>query len=430
MGPLKHSRPHAYLSTLRETSRDILIMPPRRQLPWAIKDSGKKPIVKPPSAKQAVQSDIDDGFFDGTVMESSRRSRERANLDNDFPGSSSRFTNTTRKGRETSRSARLPSSSPPPIAADLPPPTTEYMLTGVDKFDLRDDEWMMVEDELLQTAKLFTQHLHLAEYKTLKTKIEELRSETAARPVVSNTKPSVEGHFKRKAQEQARKQKKALNEVISTRGSDSEGDEEPQRAVPDRTAPSLPLAIPLSTARAPANETASDSDDLDMPERPPTTKLSTILLKATANNAPAKRPEVFVKPALKTPSKPARVQRRIVWDDWDELNASPKPLMPAPSPLRTPYQASSPMKTVEPSTHRQSSSPTTSLPTLITKQIHNVASVPSKRPTTILDDDDLNPPKRNHLAKDTVDRLAKRKADMDREKKKEQKYDDIPTFLF
>ncbi|KAL5389921.1 hypothetical protein DPSP01_001980 [Paraphaeosphaeria sporulosa] len=407
-------------------------MPPRRQLPWAIKDSGKNPTVKPPRAKRTIQSGIDDDFFDGTVLESSRKGEERANVDsdNDFPDSSYKFANTTRKGSESNRDARLPSSSPPPIAADLPPPTTEYMLAGVDKFDLRDDEWMMVEDELLQTAKLFTQHLHLAEYETLKTKMEELRKETAARAVVPNAKPSVDAYFKRKAQEQAQMQKKALREIVSTHDSESEGDEEPQRAVPDRTAPSLLPARPLSRARAPANETASDSDDLDMPERPPTMKLSTILPKDTVKNVPAKRPEVFVKPASKTPSKPARVQRRNVWDDWDELNASPKPLIPARSPSRTPNRASSPKKAIRTSTHQQSSSPISSLPTLITKRAHNVTSAPSKGATTILDDEDLNPPKRIHLAKDTADQLAKRKADKDREEKKRQKYDDIPTFLF
>ncbi|KAF2447981.1 hypothetical protein P171DRAFT_471113 [Karstenula rhodostoma CBS 690.94] len=413
-------------------------MPPRRQLPWAIKDGGKKTVVKPRAAKRAVQSDIDDDFFDGTVLESSRKGKERANgaePDEELPGLSSRFAPTTRKGRETSRGDRLPSSSPPPIDADLPPPTTEFMLTGVDKFDLRDDEWMMVEDELLQTAKLFTQHLHLAEYEALKRKMEELRKETAARPVVPNAIPSVEGHFKRKAQEQAKKQKKALREVISTRDNDSEGDEEPRRAVQDRSAPSFPPARPLSTARAPAtskplqtsgdvsHETASDSDDLDAPKRPPMKKPS-----------PVKRPEVFAKPALpsKTPSKPARGQRRNLWDDWDELTANPKPSIAAPSPSRTPYQVSSPTNPVGLSANQQLSSPTTSFHTAVTQRIDNATPMPTKRRTTTFDDDNANTPKRGHLDKETADRLAKRKADKDREEKtkKKQKYDDIPTFLF
>lgn len=313
-----------------------------------------------------------------------------------------------------------------------------FMLTGVDKFDLCDDEWMMVEDELLQTAKLFTQHLHLAEYETLKKKMEELRKENAARPVVPNAKPSVEGHFKRKAQEQAEKQRKALRAVISTHESDSEGDEEPQRAVPNRSAPSFPPPRPLSTARATATSrplqrsgdvrhgTASDSDDLDAPKRPPIAKLSDIPPKAPpkapAHTTPGKRSEVFVKPAIpsKSPRKPARGQRRNLWDNWDELTATPKSSIPTPSPSHPPYKASSSTKTVGPTTNQQSSSPPTAFHT----------SVPLKRPGTTLDDDDLNAPRRNQLAKDTADRIARRKADKDREEKKKQKYDDIPTFLF
>lgn len=313
------------------------------------------------------------------------------------------------------------------------------MLTGVDKFDLRDDEWMMVEDELLQTAKLFTQHLHLAEYETLKTKMEERRKEAAARPVVSNSKPSVERRFKRKAQEQAQKQKSALREVISTHDSDSGGDEETQRAIPNRTTSSFrstktssaagapATSRPLQTARDVLDDATSDSDDLDAPKRPPTARTSSIPLDAPVQASPARRPDIFAKPAIpsRTPNRPARTQRRDVWDDWDELNTDTKPSLPAPSPSRTPSRAPLP-------TNQHSSPPTTASTTPITNRYHNTAPAPSKRSTTIRPDDDLDPPKRTHLPKDTADRLTKRKSDKDREeeKKRKQKYDDIPTFLF
>jgi hypothetical protein len=326
------------------------------------------------------------------------------------------------------------------------------MFTGVDKFDLRDDEWMMVEDELLQTAKLFTRHLHLAEYETLKTKMEELRKEAAPRPVSSNVKPSVEGHFKRKAQEQAKRQKKAIRELVSTRDSDSEGGEEPQRVAPNRstssflparqltTAKAPATSGPLSTTRAPAtlrpvhtsggisHDIASDSDDLDAPKRLPIKKNSIMSSKATADDVPAQKPEVFVKPATpsKTQNKPARGQRRNLWDDWDELTANHKPSIPVPSP----YRVSSPTKTVGSPATQPISSPTTPIHTPITKQTGTGCSVPAKRPPTPLNDDALNPPKRTQRPNNTADRLAKQKADKDRDEKKKQKYDDIPTFLF
>ncbi|KAJ4354552.1 uncharacterized protein N0V89_006289 [Didymosphaeria variabile] len=419
-------------------------MPPRRQLPWATKGGGSKSNRKQPPAKRPVPSDIDDDFFDGTILESSRKGKERANVEDsdvELPDvSSSRFAPTTRKQRESSRDARLPSSSPPPIAADLPPPETEYMLTGVDKFDLRDDEWMMVEDELLQTVKLFTQHLHLAEYETLKTKIGARRKEAAARPVVANAKPSTEGHFKRKAQEQTKKQKKALREVISTHDSSNEGDEDPQRVVPNRSTPSfssprpssttraLGISKPLQTIRGVPHENASDSDDLDAlmtkPSAPPP--------KASADKGPVKEQDVFVKPAIpsKTPNKPAHGQRRNLWDDWDELATNPKTSISAPSPLRTPDRASSFTKTIGRSAIQQSPSRTDSLHTPSTKPTDHGTSIPSKRLKSTMDEDDLNKHERNTLAKDIPDRATNREARKDRDDKKKQKYDDIPTFLF
>lgn len=54
-----------------------------------------------------------------------------------------------------SNQTRSPSTSPPPQS-----PSVEYMREG---YSL-DDAWMMVEDEFLATAQLYTQHLHHAAY--------------------------------------------------------------------------------------------------------------------------------------------------------------------------------------------------------------------------------------------------------------------------
>ncbi|KAF2088871.1 hypothetical protein K490DRAFT_55495 [Saccharata proteae CBS 121410] len=66
-----------------------------------------------------------------------------------------------RAGRQSTlaRADRTPSSSPPPQ-----PPSQEFMKDGLSG----DDIWIMVEDEFLATANLYTQHLHHAEYHRLK----------------------------------------------------------------------------------------------------------------------------------------------------------------------------------------------------------------------------------------------------------------------
>ncbi|KAL8686176.1 MAG: hypothetical protein Q9218_007296 [Villophora microphyllina] len=57
------------------------------------------------------------------------------------------------------RAGRTPSTSPPPA-----PPAVEYIRPGLSA----DDIYIMVEDEFLSTASLYTSHLHHAEYIRLK----------------------------------------------------------------------------------------------------------------------------------------------------------------------------------------------------------------------------------------------------------------------
>ncbi|TPX09088.1 uncharacterized protein E0L32_001650 [Thyridium curvatum] len=75
---------------------------------------------------------------------------------------------------------RTPSTSPPPA-----PPTESLMIEGADN----DDKYRMVEDELLATAKMFTAHLHNAEYQRLKKLAKSQNAETIkniSRPVTGN----------------------------------------------------------------------------------------------------------------------------------------------------------------------------------------------------------------------------------------------------
>ncbi|KAL9089393.1 MAG: hypothetical protein Q9165_005714 [Trypethelium subeluteriae] len=75
--------------------------------------------------------------------------------------------------------ARSPSTSPPPE-----PPLQEFMRDG----SMADDAWIMVEDEFLQTAKLYTQHLHHAEYQRLKSQAKAQKAsaiQSLIRPVTN-----------------------------------------------------------------------------------------------------------------------------------------------------------------------------------------------------------------------------------------------------
>ena len=118
---------------------------------------------------------------------------------------------------------RNPSSSPPPS-----PPKPEFMREGLDG----DDIWVMVEDEFLSTARLFTQHLHHAEYQRLK-KLARVQNESKiqsiARPVdnrsavSSETKKKVEGRWLKF------KQTEDLDGISSdVGGSDSRQDDDDQ----------------------------------------------------------------------------------------------------------------------------------------------------------------------------------------------------------
>jgi hypothetical protein len=104
------------------------------------------------------------------------------------------------------------SSSPPPS-----PPKQELMKGGMDA----DDGWVMVEDELLSTAKLFTQHLHHAEYQRLKKIARSQNASTIqniSRPVDNTTVISMESKKKMEAIIQRRQGQNAMTNILG-RGS-------------------------------------------------------------------------------------------------------------------------------------------------------------------------------------------------------------------
>jgi hypothetical protein len=100
------------------------------------------------------------------------------------------------------------SSSPPPS-----PPKQEFMKDGL----AADDIWVMVEDELLSTAKLFTQHLHHAEYQRLK-KIARSQNASAiqniSRPVDNRTELRTESRKKMEGDAQRWQGQNAITNIV------------------------------------------------------------------------------------------------------------------------------------------------------------------------------------------------------------------------
>ena len=111
---------------------------------------------------------------------------------------------------------RTPSTSPPPA-----PPEQEPMREGY----TADDIWIMVEDEFLSTAHLFTQHLHHAEYQRLKKQAKEREVNSISRPVESTT--AMPAQTKQMMNRSAQDSKVAAGMSKIARGADSNEDDDP-----------------------------------------------------------------------------------------------------------------------------------------------------------------------------------------------------------
>ncbi|KAL8666299.1 MAG: hypothetical protein Q9202_001568 [Teloschistes flavicans] len=111
-----------------------------RTLPW-LKDqvpTKNRPSAAPPAKRQRPLDPDSEGSDNA-------RSRQRVRAE---------------QRREAAKKAgRTPSTSPPPA-----PPAVEYLRPGL----AHDDIYIMVDDEFLSTASLYTSHLHHAEYIRLK----------------------------------------------------------------------------------------------------------------------------------------------------------------------------------------------------------------------------------------------------------------------
>ncbi|KAJ4340975.1 hypothetical protein N0V95_007344 [Ascochyta clinopodiicola] len=408
-----------------------------RQLPWrsnASRTQPGKPPSRPPKTSR-IPDDIDDDFFDGTVLASSKdKGKAKTALDSDeslpdLPAEPS--TPRNKKSKNVNPKDRAPSSSPPPLT-DYALPHNESMRKGVSKFDLRDDEWMMVEDEFLETAKLFTRHLHIAEYDRLKASIEAKKKKAeVVRPVVAGAKRSVEGTMKERAKAQDSKQRKAIREVFASQGDEKEGN----RAF-HRPKPSRPTSI-IAKPRPAINESGdTDSDDLDAPRVPnPKVKATrpateTIPPPAASHvSKPATAP--FARPALPAPPAPARprakTSRMTPFDMLDDYTPPKHDIQPRPTFTPSETRISNSSKPHSQSTSSNSTSPRTS-------QTTTAKPATPRRSLGLLDDWGAAA-ETGRVGNEVADRIAKRRAAREREGRGEKKkrgadLDDIPTFLF
>lgn len=413
-----------------------------RQLPWKSSCGGVsrtqtiKPSVRNTKTKTSeIPDDVDDDFFDGTVFASSSKNKGKGKAkaasesDDSLPEAGTATSRTTTKSKAAEQRDRATSSSPP-LLADHAAPHYEPMRKGVSKFNLRDDEWMMVEDEFLETAKLFTQHLHIAEYDRLKATIEAKKREAeVARHVVAGAKRSADGEMKERARVQENRQKKAIRDVFASQGDLSEDDGASNRPKPSNV--SSMISKPLRTT---STSQETDSDDLDA-YRPPKPRAPSPATATAAKPLPATRQwpaylqtpkpatESFVKPAL--PATKASVRPRVRpsrMTPFDMLDEYKTPTFDTRAP-----PTASRDKSRSRSTSSNPSSPQTSQPT-------NTRAVKPRRSIDLLDNWG-SAKDAGGISKDVADRIAKRKAERakqgdGKEKKRTTDVDDIPTFLF
>ncbi|RAR07101.1 hypothetical protein DDE82_003043 [Stemphylium lycopersici] len=427
-----------------------------RQLPWAKRGSGSRTQAKPadprPSAASRIH-DIDDDFFENTILASSSKSTKQANeSDDDLPNlpAEPSTLRTKSKPKDTFWRGRDESSSPPPVR-DVDQPLVEGMHEGVTRWDLRDDRWMMVEDEFLETAKLFTRHLHIAEYGKLKEMIDaKKKGAEVARPVVANAKMSTSGAMKEKAKVQEQRQKRAIRDVFASQDDDEE--EHGQATTSIRTthgktplstsglrrAPSAVVKQPPTSNVAPD----SDSEDLDAPQHPaksaskPTpAKISSTPDTPKAALSPAPNTNIatptFAKPAPPRPAAKSRsrISRATPFDMLDEwVPSKPQPSSPKASPDR---RAGSPVVASRTPNATRFASRSLDFSRDVKLGVHAPSASLTGNIESLQQEKEVEGGGRS---KELADRLAKRKAEREKsdgeKKRKKASADDIPTFLF
>ena len=326
------------------------------------------------------------------------------------------------------RPDRTPSTSPPPA-----PPDVEYMREGYNA----DDIYVMVEDEFLSTAKVFTQYIHHAEYVRLK-KLAKSRGagtlQAISRGTDGRTEQSNGLRMKLEAEEKRKKIRDGMKNMESSEASEAEDDfVDPQLAGLMTSEKRVKRDLfGFTKARSNTRAAAGFSQSPQNVER-----------KKDAFADPVK-----TKPVA-TSSKAGRAyEEEIYSDDEDDLDSAP------PRPVRPTYAKAEKRqheaKTVLGKENGVRSRPSTEDPMIFkrftepTREERRVDTVSHKPKRTAGASEDkklVSPPKnrdvttgRSIQSTSASEYLAKRRADKERkereEKRKAKRADDIPTFLF
>ncbi|TGZ82687.1 hypothetical protein EX30DRAFT_393967 [Ascodesmis nigricans] len=121
------------------------------------------------------------------------------------PAVTSTSTNPSISSRPTKRARTFPPKNDPP-------PTTGEGLTNLTGMLPGDDTWIMVEDEFLSTAHLFTKSLHEAEYEKLSAAAKEKHSQRISRLQGSSQATPQSRDLLRKREDAARERQKRIEE--------------------------------------------------------------------------------------------------------------------------------------------------------------------------------------------------------------------------
>jgi hypothetical protein len=337
------------------------------------------------------------------------------------------------------------SSSPPPS-----PPKQELMKDGLDA----DDIWVMVEDEFLATAKLYTQHLHHAEYQRLKKLARSQNASTIqsiSRPVDNRTVLSMESKKKMEATVRRQQGNIAITNILG-RGNlggrndpDSEGEDDPWMKDPrlaglmtHRENSTQLAAITGVKSKTRASEGYSQTlrPQLQACETSFSAGSTTVVQREKPKRAEASKAVEAAEEA-----EPFKYDE----DDEDDLDAS---AWKAPRPAKSVY------KRINPPAHNSSAKPLGAIEKIRRKDeklflrskyngMNAKLSSPSASPRTakthmeISNDeqdssDDL--PERQPVSSKLAERMAKRKAESVKKEREEGRrtsllLEEIPTFL-
>lgn len=330
-----------------------------------------------------------------------------------------------------------------------------------------DDIWIMVEDEFLATARLFTQHLHHAEYKRLRNLVKSQNAsviQSIARPIDITARLSTEARLRLQASVKSKAQQEALDDMATstkstTHGANTEEDEDNEPWSRDSTlaglmAPSRELSTRLaslvgtrSNTRAAAGFTKAKAPSLRTPG-PRLVKPELEAQLSTDKNRPLDgKPDVagveitgsspeggddgdendLDAPAYAEPRSPRVAEARRVQPSTQEVENTCEDLVP-PRPPRPPDGArfvNGTRSRANPSRSSMSSASVSSPP------IGDLGKEPN---LTLSQADSLeNMPKRQALRGEFAARMARRKTEAAKREREDRRkslsINEIPTFL-